>query len=57
MADMCKTHAPATVNRFLSTISAILRQALLDDLVERNVCVGIRRLEGEQHQTALPDAG
>lgn len=45
MADMCKTHAPATVNRFLSTISAILRQALLDDLVERNVCVGIRRLK------------
>lgn len=45
MADLCKTHAPATVNRFLSTISAILRQALLDDLVERNVCVGIRRLK------------
>ena len=57
LADLRKTHSPASVNRHLALLSAMGRRAVALDYVERNWCTGIDRLkEDNKRQVALtPD--
>lgn len=54
LSELHQTHSPATVNRHLTLLSAILRRAVTWEYLPRNACTGITRYrEDNQRQRSL----
>ena len=55
--DLRQTHSPASVNRHLTLLSALFRRAIAIDLLDRNPCTGIARLQeaGPRQQSLTPE--